>query len=114
VRKLFKTGIIFMALKGYKTKENVLKTLILKLMKANDQFIKHMKSEFERSAPEQNFLQILDYLKAPDERLLLVFDNIEEVLYNDKDNIRYLIYEILQHCPQINILLTSRTILGAL
>lgn len=44
----------------------------------------------------------------------MVLDNVEDLLYYDKEEFRNLINRVIVQCPTIHILMTSRTILGAL
>jgi predicted phosphoribosyltransferase len=46
--------------------------------------------------------------------LLIVFDNVEDLLYYDKLAFRILINDLLIQVPNLHILMTSRTTLGAL
>lgn len=63
----------------------------------------------------EEFLRITNtFLKKLDHNLLVVFDNVEDLLYYDKKGFRIFINEILTTCPHFHILLTSRTTLGAL
>jgi len=43
-----------------------------------------------------------------------VFDNVEDLLYYDKQAFRVLINDLLIQVPNLHILMTSRTTLGAL
>ena len=45
---------------------------------------------------------------------MLVFDNVEDLLYNDKNTFRVFVNDILVECPHVHILITSRTTLGVL
>lgn len=56
----------------------------------------------------------IQFLKEQDEPFLIVLDNVEDLLYHDKHALRLLINDVLNECPLVHILLTSRTTLGAL
>jgi hypothetical protein len=54
------------------------------------------------------------FKKNPDEKLLVVFDNAEELIYYDNKPFRELITLLLEKCPGLKFLLTSRIWLGVL
>ena len=56
----------------------------------------------------------IQFLKTQEDSLLLVFDNVEDLLYNDKNTFRVFVNDILVECPNVHILITSRTTLGVL
>lgn len=56
----------------------------------------------------------LNFLKNLSENLIIVFDNVEDLLYNDKLAFRNLVNDLLNRCPLLHVLMTSRTTLGAL
>ena len=57
---------------------------------------------------------VLQFLKKQEENLLVVFDNAEELMYYDKSAFRNIINVLLTTCPNVHVLMTSRTTLGAL
>ena len=46
--------------------------------------------------------------------MLVVFDNAEELIYYDKKDFRDLVTDLLNRCPGLKFLLTSRAYLGSL
>jgi hypothetical protein len=59
---------------------------------------------------------IINYFKKvdSDNQLLVVFDNAEELIYHDKKEFRKLVTELLERCPTLKFLMTSRVLLGSL
>jgi len=57
---------------------------------------------------------IITFLKKHDDQLLVVFDNAEELIYHDKLEFRKLVTELLERCPPLKFLMTSRVLLGSL
>jgi hypothetical protein len=56
----------------------------------------------------------LNFLKSILDNVLIIFDNVEDLLYYDKKAFRILVNDLLVNCSQISILMTSRATLGAL
>lgn len=54
------------------------------------------------------------FKKNPDDKLLVVFDNAEDLIYYDNQPFRELITLLLDRCPGLKFLLTSRIWLGVL
>jgi predicted ATPase len=63
---------------------------------------------------ESLLIKMLDWLKTIEMNILIVLDNVEDLLYNDKKAFRTLVNELLISCSTLHILTTSRTTLGTL
>ena len=53
----------------------------------------------EEANSEKLLKMSLQYLKAQNEELLIVYDNVEDLLYYDKLAFRTLVNELLITCP---------------
>ena len=85
-RQMFKMGVVFLPLKGYTTCEIFLKKLIWNLILQNFELEQEKKKEISQYNSEQLLMHCLQYLKKQEEgeRVLIVFDNAEDLLYNDR------------------------------
>jgi predicted ATPase/DNA-binding CsgD family transcriptional regulator len=88
----FADGIYFVSLEGLSETKSIVSTIAEKM---NFSFYDR------KEAPDT---QLLHYLRS--KQALLILDNFEHLLNQDS---RQLLNTILRHCPQINILVTSRT-----
>lgn len=113
-RKIFKAGIIFLHSKGYMNCEIFLKKLFINFVYDNFELDKDELKDIESANAEGLLKMCIYFLKNIDENILIVFDNVEDLLYYDKKAIRNLINDLLVKCPLIHILLTSRTTLGVM
>ena len=113
-RKLFKQGIIFFSLKGYKSSSVFLKKLVTNIVVSNFDLEPDEKTKLDEGNIEKLFRMIIGYFRAMDDQLLVVFDNAEELLYHDRKGFRELITELLNNCPCLKFLLTSRVTVGVL
>lgn len=91
-RKIFKAGIVFMPLKGFINCEIFLKKLLTNLIMLNST---RDKDELEKANAEKLLLMALHYLKQQEEEVLIVFDNVEDLLYHDKLAFRTLVNDVL-------------------
>jgi len=57
---------------------------------------------------------IVNYFKDIEDQTLVVFDNAEDLLYNDNLAFREMITVLLSKCPSLKFLLTSRYTIGVL
>ncbi len=92
--------------------ELFMKKLIVNFVRQNFDLEEEDKKQVENT--EHLLGLALKYLKSQEENLLVVFDNVEDLLYYDKQCFSQLINEILINVPNLHILMTSRTTLGAL
>lgn len=91
-RRVFKAGIVFMSLKGFINCEIFLKKLLTNLIMLNSN---RDKNEVENANAEKLLLMALHYLKQQEEEVLIVFDNVEDLLYHDKLAFRTLVNDVL-------------------
>ena len=56
----------------------------------------------------------MNYFKDIEDQTLVVFDNAEDLLYNDNLAFREMITVLLSKCPSLKFLLTSRYTIGVL
>lgn len=113
-RKLFKHGIIFFSLKGYKQTDVFIKKLVSGVVANSLDFDKEGAKQFVKADSAVMIKMMIAYFKENDEQLLVVFDNAEEILYHDKKGFKDLVTELIHNCTQITFLITSRITLGIL
>lgn len=91
-----------------------MKKLVVNFVMQNFELDIERKKEIIESNIEQLLDISLNYLKQTEENLLLVFDNVEDLLYHDKKAFRIFINDLLMQVQNVHILMTSRTTLGTL
>lgn len=113
-RKLFKLGIIYFSLKGYKNIDVFMKKLVTNIVMSNFELDSKEREELIQSNIEEHFRRIVDYFKQEEDQLLVVFDNAEELLYHDRVGFREMVTVLLSQCHCLKFLITSRVTIGVL
>lgn len=111
---MFKLGIIFMQLKGYLNFDIIIKKLVVGFVMNNFELDEEEMKKVREGGTELLLQMAIQFLKMQEDKLLLVFDNVEDLLYHDKHNFRLFINDLLVECPSVHILMTSRTTMGVL
>ncbi len=113
-RRLFKLGIIFFSLKGYKSTNVFMKKVVTNLVREKFELEPQERKDIEENDFEKLLSMVTGYFKTIDERLLVVFDNAEELLYYDNLNFREFLTQLLHAGPNASFLMTSRVTIGVL
>lgn len=105
-RHAFKDGIIYLSIHACESIEAVVSNL--------DSNVGYLSKRVnsKRETKGNLITQVCDFLKEKCGDLLLVLDNADQVLHNDKGSFRDLVEVILATCPRIKILVTSRSTVG--
>ena len=91
-----------------------MKQLAVKFLRYDDSINEEKRRDIENASPDVIYRHAVMLLKNIPNDFLLVLDNIEDLIYNNKSRTREVINDILQQCSCITILMTSRVTLGAL
>ena len=105
-RSGFQEGIIYISLYSCESIEAVVSFL--------DSSLGYLSKNINTNKESKGNLitQVCDHLKDKCGEVLLVFDDADQVLNNDRGSFRDLVEIILLTCPKIKILITSRTSVG--
>lgn len=114
-RRMFKLGIVFFSLKGYKNADVFLKKLVSNLVVSHFDLEPEERGHINEGNVDRLFRMIVAFFRAAEEdQMLVVFDNAEELLYHDRKGFREMITELLSQCPCLRFLITSRVTVGVL
>ena len=107
-RNVFKDGIIYLFLNNYDTIEGIFSCLDSKLGYLSKD-VKSAKESFGNMIS-----QIANHLKEKIKDVLIVLDNVDEVLSNERARFREFVELLLVSCPNVKVLITSRSPLGGI
>jgi hypothetical protein len=109
--------------KRVESTENLKKMLICNVLsEISDETLKKSIRETAITQPEALIGHVIDYIKSKEaiiksnggiygsrsRRFLLVFDNVEELIKSSKDDFRNLLSNMLNKCPMLSIVVTTR------
>lgn len=106
-RKKFKDGIIYVRLRGCESAQMFLSRLSLIILATLDETDPEVNPE-NKSSEDENESEDVVLKNLKDKNVLLVLDNAEDPLVNDQIKFSSYIETIIDFCPKVRILLTSR------
>ena len=108
-RGLLKGGSIYFNARNISICEQLIRNLNQAILQENlNIFPKNSEKEYLKQDPVETLKSILIKLNSIDGEILLVIDNAEDLIQNERGNLQMLVQMMLQRVSQLKIFLTSQ------